>query len=61
MQQKPKLLLMGILIEVIDAVGIEERTPALEAMDFVTLGQEELGEVGAVLAGDSGDKAIAFR
>ena len=31
--------------------------PADDADDLVALGQQELGEVGAVLAGDAGDQA----
>ena len=48
--------LMRILIEVIDAVGVEERRAALDAVDLVAFVEEELGEVGAVLAGDAGDQ-----
>jgi len=45
-----------ILIEMIDAVGVEQRGAALDAVDFVALAQQELGEVGAVLASDAGDE-----
>ena len=49
-------LLVRILVEVIDAVGVEERRAPLDAVDDVALAEEELGEVGAVLAGDAGDE-----
>jgi hypothetical protein len=46
---------MGVLVEMIDAVGIEQGSPALDAMHDVTLVQQKLGQVGAVLAGNPGD------
>ena len=48
--------LVLILLEVIDAVGVEERRATLDAVDFVAFVEEKLGEVGAVLAGDAGDE-----
>ena len=45
-----------VLVEVVDAVGVEEGRAALDAVDDVALVQQELGEVGAVLAGDAGDE-----
>ena len=46
-----------ILVEMIDPVGVEQRRPALDAVDDVPLVEQELGEVGAVLAGDAGDES----
>ena len=46
-----------VLVEVIDAVGVEERRPALDAVDDVALAEQQLGEVGAVLPGDAGDQS----
>ena len=40
----------------IDAICIEERCAALDAVDDVSLVQEEFSEVCAVLAGDAGDE-----
>jgi hypothetical protein len=45
-----------ILVEVVDAVGVEQRAAALDAVHLVALVEQELGEVGAVLAGDAGDE-----
>ena len=39
-----------VLVQVVDAVGVEKRSAALDAVDFVALGEQELGQVGAVLA-----------
>ena len=36
---------------------LNERGAALDAVDFVALAEQELGEVGAVLAGDAGDQS----
>ena len=35
---------------------LNERGAALDAVDFVALLEQQLGEVGAVLAGDAGDE-----
>ena len=53
---KRTVLLVRILVEVVDAVGVEERRAALDAVHLVALVEQELGEVGAVLAGDAGDQ-----
>jgi hypothetical protein len=45
-----------VFVQVVDAVGVEQRRTALDAVDFVALLQQELGKVGAVLAGDAGDE-----
>ena len=52
---------MGIFVEVVDAGGVEERGAALDAVDFVAFAEEELGEVSAVLAGDSCDEGFLQR
>ena len=49
--------LMGVLVEVIDAIGVEAAGAALDAMDAIALLQQEFGEVGAVLAGDACDQS----
>ena len=53
-----RLGLVRILVQVVDAVGVEQRGAALDAVDFVALAQQEFGEVGAVLAGDAGDEGF---
>lgn len=47
---------MRVEIEMIDAVRIEKRRPALDAVDFVSLLQKKFGQIGAILAGDAGNK-----
>ncbi len=56
MQDEPLIRLMGVLIEVVDPVGVEQRAAALDAVDDVALVQQEFGEIGAVLSGDAGDE-----
>ena len=48
---------MRILVQVIDAIGIEIGSATLDAMHFIPLLQEELGKVGAVLTGNAGDQS----
>jgi hypothetical protein len=48
----------GAFVQVIDAVGVEQRGAALDAVDFVALFQQKLGKVSTVLAGDAGDEGF---
>ena len=47
--------LVKVPIDVVEPVGVQAGGAALQAVDLVTLGKEELREVGAVLAGATGD------
>jgi hypothetical protein len=60
-QDEPPLALVRILVEMIDTIGIEERRTALDAVDFVTLLQQELREVGAVLPRGARDQCPPSR
>ena len=55
------LVLVLVEVEVVDAVGVEGAGAALDAVDLVALGEQELGEVRAVLAGDAGDQRAFHR
>ena len=45
-----------LLVEMIDPGPVEGRGATDQSVDLVVLGEQELGEVGAVLAGDAGDE-----
>ena len=47
---------MGIVVQVIDAIGIEEARAPDHAVNLITLGEQKLGKVRAVLPGDAGDQ-----
>ena len=47
-----------VLVEVLDAPGAEGARAAHQAVDLVALGEQQLGEVRAVLAGDAGDEGL---
>ncbi len=47
---------MRVLVEVIDSAGVEHRAAALDAVDDVSLAEQELGQVRAILAGHAGDE-----
>ena len=53
---KLRVLDVRVLVEVVDAVGVEQRSAALDAVHLVALFQQEFGQIGAVLAGDAGDE-----
>ncbi len=48
--------LVRVVVEVVDAVGVEQAGAALDAVHDVALVEQELGQVGAVLPGDAGDE-----
>jgi hypothetical protein len=61
MKDKVSVVHMGVLIQVVDAVGVEQGSPALDAVDFIAFFKEEFGQVGAVLAGAAGDEYFGFQ
>ncbi|ESZ23741.1 hypothetical protein X733_32745 [Mesorhizobium sp. L2C067A000] len=60
MQDHVGMVLMGILIEVVDALGIpDQRGSPLQAMHHVALGKQQFGKQRAILAGDACDECRA--
>ncbi len=55
MEEKPDAVTMGVLIEVIDAAGIEGARSPDDPVDFVPLFEQQIGQIGAILAGDAGN------
>ena len=56
MQLEPDVLVVRILIQVVNPVGVEQGGPALDTVHFVAFGQQQFGEVGTVLSGDASDE-----
>jgi hypothetical protein len=52
-QMEPAPRFMRVLIQMIDAVGIEGRCPPFDPMNLVALGKQEFGKIGAILTGDA--------
>ena len=52
---------MRVLVEVINSTGIETARAALESMHLVTLLQQQLRQVAAVLPGDTGNQGGFLR
>jgi hypothetical protein len=52
-QRDARLRIVELVIKVIDALGIERRCAALDAVDLLALREQEFGEIGAVLPGDA--------
>ena len=47
---------MRVLVDVVDPLGVEQRGPAFDAVDFIAFFEEEFREIGSVLSGDAGDE-----
>jgi hypothetical protein len=56
MQEKPDAGVVAVAVEVIDALGVQQRGTALDAVHDIALRQQEIGEVGAILTGDPGNE-----
>lgn len=56
MQNEFSVAEMGVLVEMIDTIGVEQRTTALDAVDLVALAEQELRQIGSILAGDPGNQ-----
>ena len=57
-QNKTPLTGVGILIEMIDAVSIEQRSSSFEAVHLITFLEEEFREIRAVLSGNTGNQSF---
>jgi hypothetical protein len=55
-QGEPWAAEMGIVVKMIYPVGVEEARPPHQAVNLITLREQELGKIGAVLPGDAGDQ-----
>src|SRR5207253_7652952 len=55
-KNQPAILFVRVLIDLIDARGVERRRASDDAVNFVAFLEEKLGEIGAVLARDAGDQ-----
>lgn len=47
---------MAISINVVDSSSIELRGPSDDTMDFVSLGKQQLSQIGTILASDSSNQ-----
>ena len=61
MQNEVAILDVWILIQMVDAVGVEKRAASLDAVDDVAFLQQELGKICPILPGNAGDqRCLAF-
>ena len=60
-QQELSITVLATSVDRIDPLGVERRGAAHDAVDLVALGEQLLGQVGAVLAGDAGDQSPFHR
>jgi hypothetical protein len=60
MQQERRVAGMAILVEMIDARGVERGRTALDAVHGVASAKQIFGQIRAVLPGDAGDQHHAL-
>jgi hypothetical protein len=61
MEKKTGSVFMRVHIEMVNAPGIEGAGPAYQTMHFITLGQEKLGQIAAVLASYACNQGFLYR
>ena len=49
---------VGVAVKVVNPGGVEGRGAAFDAVDLISLAEEEFGQVGTVLTGDAGDQGF---
>jgi len=60
-ERQPLAGIVRIGIDAVEALGVEGGGPPDDAVDLVALLDQQLGEVGAVLPGDSSDQRTPHR
>lgn len=58
MQDEALVFDVRVFVDVVYALSVERRRTALDAVHLVTLAEQKLGEVAAVVAGDAGDECF---
>jgi hypothetical protein len=56
-QLEGNALLVRVVDEMVNALGVEGRRTTLHAVDDISLGEKKLCEIGAILPGCAGDKS----
>ena len=56
MQDETPVADMRVLIQRVDAVGVEQRSATLDAVDDVAFAEQKLSQISTVLAGDASDE-----
>ena len=56
MEDQARMALMGVLVEMIDAIGVEATGAALDAVHDIALLQQQLSQIRTILASDACDQ-----
>jgi hypothetical protein len=56
-QTQPDVFLVRILVQMIDAIGVEQRGPAFDAVNRIALLEKKLCEISAILTGYACDQS----
>jgi hypothetical protein len=60
MKEKTLIFYMGVLVQVIDTVGVEKRCSAFDTVDVVPFLEQKFSQISAILAGYSGNQGYFF-
>ena len=59
-EDKPRVLLLGVLVQVVNTAGVETARPAFDPVDVVPLVQKKLSQIASVLSRDSRNQGDAL-
>ena len=60
MQAVPHMGVVRVLVEVVDALGVERRGPPLQPVHLIALLEQQFAQVGAVLPRNPGNECYFF-
>ena len=60
-QFEAHMLFVGVLVEVVDAVGVEHRRAPLDAVNLVAFFEQQLGQVGSILSRNASNECAFHR
>ena len=56
MEEELSVFLVGVFVEMIDAIGVECRGAADDAVDFITFSEEKLAKIRTILTSNTRDE-----
>jgi hypothetical protein len=59
-QLKPRVIDMGIGVDMVDALRVEQRRAPLDTMNLIPFREQKFSKVGAILSRDTSDKSNFF-
>lgn len=60
MQNEAAVLNVRVLVQVVNAIGVEQRGATLDAVNNIAFLEQKLGEIGSILTSDASNESGSF-